>query len=692
MGAVGAAILLLAACFGSLWLARAGGLLGAPTPTPSATPRAGATPTPDFRATLVAEDMATQVAYNAALATRGVADPFAPTATPTPLLLPTVIVVEPEVAPDSGQPQSPLAPEPPAADTPTLAPAGGEMPTPVAATDTPSPVPPAAVTEAVTATVAAAVTAAVTEAVAEAPPTATPTPTVTPTPFIQIPTPPGPPTPTPPGMQPLPTVQFPTSQLAAQVRATAPAELYFGPSTVFTRLVDGPAGSSITLYGRDGTGEWLFMCCPPNSTDGGGAWVRSAAVRPTGNPTPPGMPATVSPDDTGRLPERQPPAAITPLPTPQPIPANDFPAFRRDRTLQGRVSFLPRPGAQAGWPPSANSLAGQRFTTGVVVFGENVVAASADNHIYSIDRSSGNQRWKYDVQETVTTAPVVEGGWLYFVAPSGKLFELDSQGNASATSQALTLQGQPYDGLVGWGNRLFLTASIDGSDHLYMVDRVNKRLAVNYEPQDVIFPHAPAVGNQLVYVAGSAVLALDAFSNPTGQGAPGEAKVVWRHDAESTIPFTTAPVYSFPGVRALAELYVGDAQGRVWAFDANTGDLLAVSPGNGQPAMMLAVNSRYVFAAGGGAVRALPRDNIAQVPVWIELFGGDVLNSLLADENYVLASANNGTVQLYDAAFGTTAAGNVNTVPMAGPPAVSDGWLFVAGTDNRMVSVRGGSP
>jgi outer membrane protein assembly factor BamB len=646
---------------------------------------------PDVRATLVAEDMATQVAYSTALATRGIADPFAQTATPIPALPPippTVVILEPTAGPGIGQPESPLAPQPPPTDTlatpvPVPPPAGdAPPPTPVVA-EPPSPTPVAVPTDTPipTATVAAA------EAQPTATFTATPTPSVTPTFIVPLPTGPVPPTPTSPGAQPSPTVQFPALQLAAQVRAT-PAELYFGPSTVFTRLVDGPPGSNITLYGRDGTGEWLFMCCPPNSTDGGGAWVRSAAVRPTGNPTPPGMPTTVSPNDVGRLPERQPPAALTPLPTPQPIPASDFPVFRRDRTLQGRVGQLPRPPLALAWPPGGNPQT-PGFTSGVVVFGDNVVAAGSDNHIYSLHRDSGSQRWRYNVGETVTTEPAMEGGWLYFVTSSGRLYELDSEGNASAAPWPLGVEGQPYDGIVGWGNRLFLTAGVSGRDHLYMVDRINERVAVNYAPEGIVFPHAPAVGNQLVYVAGSALLALDAFSNPAGTSTAGEAKLIWRYDPDSTTPFTTSPVYSFPGVRALAELYVGDAQGRVWAFDANTGEVLAVSqPTPGQPVTMLAVNSRYVFAAGGGVVRALPRDNLVQTPWWVQPFGGDVVNSLLADESSVLASANSGVVQLYDASLGTVTAGNVNTTIMAGPPAVSGGWLFVAGTNGTMFGLR----
>ena len=102
------------------------------------------------------------------------------------------------------------------------------------------------------------------------------------------------------------------------------------------KAVGSPRSYSAPTYYAVHAYRWV-------AADGSGAWVRSAAVRPVGNPTPAGMPTTVSPNDTGRLPERQPPAAITPLPTPQPIPANDFPVFRRDRTLQGRVGQLPRP-------------------------------------------------------------------------------------------------------------------------------------------------------------------------------------------------------------------------------------------------------------------------------------------------------------------------------------------------------------
>jgi len=53
----------LSALIGVIWF---GGerLLFPPTPTPTATQSVGLAPTADFRATLIAEDVATQVAYN----------------------------------------------------------------------------------------------------------------------------------------------------------------------------------------------------------------------------------------------------------------------------------------------------------------------------------------------------------------------------------------------------------------------------------------------------------------------------------------------------------------------------------------------------------------------------------------------------------------------------------------------------
>lgn len=682
MAAVGAGIaLLLAACLGSVWLARAGGVIGRPTPTLTATPRPVGTPTADRRATTVAEDAATQAAYLAALATRGIEDPFRPTDTPVAVLLPVVVALEPTPTFVPEQPQSPLepAPELPAESTATETPYSAESP--LAPPDaTPTPVPVADGDLAAAATPTAPVDGG--EPLAGEPPTPSPTFTVapipSPTPAFDVPTP------TPPGAAPAPTFAFTTASLSGVVVGSA-AEWYVGPSSVFTNTGQSAAGTALTLFNRDETGEWLYAA-PTGGTPG---WVRSASVRAVNNPAPQGMPTTESPNDVRRLSFGQPPPATTPLPTPMAPGPADFPVFRHDRSMQARVGQLPRPVLQLAWPASGSPQT-SGFTSGVVVFGDNVVAASSDNHIYSHSRESGSQRWRYDVREAVTAAPGVEGGMVYVVTPSGLLYAFNDLGGAAPSPWPLQLTGRPYGGVVGWGNRLFITTQ-DTQDHLIMVDRINGRIAINYTAANTTFPHAPAVGNQLVYIAGSALLALDAYSNPAAAPPSGEARVVWRRDADTGYSFTTSPVYSYPGVRALAELYVGDNQGRVLGFDANTGEPLpqGVSPVTGQPVTALAVNSRTVFVASSGLVRAFARENLTQ-ELWRQPFGGSGSGSLITDETRVMAAATNGAVQIYDASFGATLAGNVQTTEMAGPVAVSGDWLYVAGRNGTLFGLRGG--
>jgi hypothetical protein len=63
------ALFILIGAAGMLWGLQSGALSG-PTPTPTATPRPAPTATADFRATLISEDMLTQVAYSVVLATK----------------------------------------------------------------------------------------------------------------------------------------------------------------------------------------------------------------------------------------------------------------------------------------------------------------------------------------------------------------------------------------------------------------------------------------------------------------------------------------------------------------------------------------------------------------------------------------------------------------------------------------------
>jgi outer membrane protein assembly factor BamB len=147
------------------------------------------------------------------------------------------------------------------------------------------------------------------------------------------------------------------------------------------------------------------------------------------------------------------------------------------------------------------------------------------------------------------------------------------------------------------------------------------------------------------------------------------------------------PVYAWPGVVKLAELYVADNNGTVHAIDANTGvRFWTHSPG--WPVTALAVNDGSVILAGSnGVMRAISRrDGSAQ---WTQTIGGPVMGGPIVTNTRVLVVTQNGGIFLLDAANGSVldATQNVQT-QVPGGPAVS-GLQVLVPASNSVYAFRG---
>lgn len=644
-----------------MWLGAQHGLGLLPTPTATATVAAVApTATPDMRATHIAQDMLTQVAFSAtslaiASALTGM--------TPNPSAL-----LENDLLPAGVTATSTV-------ETPTLSvpPQGTQGPDSMATAPAIDP---------------ATATALFIPNVASPP---TPTPFVAPTSLavatLPLPAPvpaiPATETPTPPVMAPPPPTAPPTSPAVqvGEMQATSRAvntTVFIGPSTYYTATGMLTPNSVVRLRGRTTSGDWLLGCC---INDNQTYWVRPAYVTIAGNPNPPGFPANVdtsqpqwNPNNPRWLPVFPPDSLLIPRPTPTLPPLGDYPLARYDRGNTGRVPAFPRPPLQSSW--GGLSQAAQEFVSPLAVLGPNVVASSQDGQIYSINRDSGTQRWRFNLGTTTNVAPAGQDNLLYIPYSGNKMVILQDAGDRANVISTVDLPGAASTSPTFLNDVIFLGVGDGDTSQLIAMRRENPAdRRVFDEPTSRLLQ--PAIGQETLYVPANRLWALDT-------NLWRETELLWTQSDLSNL--TAAPVYVTPGVIRNSEIYAADQSGNIYALDANTGERIWVHP-FGTPATSLAANDGYLYAAGGGMLRALSR--LSGQAVWSQQTGGALTGGPWVTDDRILVALQGGAIFIYDALTGTVIDSSaVLPGPINVAPAVSQEWLF-APSGNTIFGYRG---
>ena len=631
----------LSGLIGVIWF---GGerLLFPPTPTPTATQSIGLAPTADFRATLIAEDVATQVAYNTLAAELG----LSPLATPTKLPA-TIPVLAPEAT--SGGEATPITVVTPAPDAGSggtvntvsipVAPNGGSIlptPTPVVFSEVPTPLP------SDTPTLLPAVLPS------ETPTLAPPTPTFTPTPTFFVP-----------------------SQKAIIVVNPA-ATLRAGPSNLYGATDTLPNGAPVTLIGRDETGEWLYVCCAANTTTL--RWVRQAYAPPKDNQLQPGAPPGSNPNDVRWLKVEVAPPTTVPILTPTVIPDNSFPHFRRDRSNTGRVPKLPTWPLTPVWPnPNRPDRA---MVSAIMVANDKVLVGNADNHLYALGMGEGNQQWRYDVRAPLLFGPVVQDNYIYFIDNQQRTWALQDLGNQAGFVWQKAILTTPLTTFYLNNNRLFVMGQDGtGTRFLYGIDRSTGDINGTYQGGSQMAPYM-AIGNQLLYISDPGLKALDV----------NDLSRIWQRDDIQNL--VTPPVYVLNGPNLLAELYVVDNSNRLHALNASTGQTIWVTV-IGREVSGLAVGDSAVFVTGDNYLRAIPRQG-GNPTLWEVPTAGRVVGGPLVDSTQVLLVSAAGMIQGFS--ISGQPLGNQpvpNGASVIGAPAVAGPYLFIPVNGPIIYAFRG---
>lgn len=642
----------LSGLIGVIWF---GGerLLFPPTPTATATTGAALAPTADFRATLIAEDVATQEAYSTLAAALGLSPLVAPTQRGEAV---ATMVVSITVIP-YGESATPATAFPSTANN------GGSdslvtisLPMVANASILPTPTPTAIVFSDL--------------------PTETPLPIPTDTPII-------PPTDTPtlvpstPTFTPTPTY-FVLSQRAVIV-ATPVATLRTGPSNLYGATDTLPGGTIVNLIGRDETGEWVLLCCVNNAP----RWLRQVYAPPKENTPQPGAPLGSNADDIRWLKVEVAPPTTVPILTPTPIPDSSFPQFRRERGNSGRLPKLPVWPLTPAWtnPNRANGV----ITAPIVAANNKVFMSSTDNRLYALDAATGNQQWHMDVGAQIQFSPVVQDNYIYFVDTQKRIsavqFDVQNQANQYQLLWQKSLPGDALTSLYLADKWLFVIYR-DGSglDHLYAVDRTTNdpNATRTYNAASKMAP-VMAIGNQLIYVSDPDLRALDI----------NDFSVIWTRDDIENLQ--APPVFMLNGPNALAELYVVDnsASGiRLHALNANTGRAIWTT-GINRDVSGLAVGDSAVYVTGEGYLLAIARQAGNATLLNISL-SGRAMGGPFVDGSQVLLVTNGGNLQVINL-NGQITGGQLltNGLQAIGAPVVVAPYLYIPTNDTVVAAFKG---
>jgi outer membrane protein assembly factor BamB len=664
------------------WVARNPVAFG-PTPTPTRTPGAMPTQTLDFRATRILEDMLTQVAYLSGEATRNAA------------IQSGIPLPDASSSPPASLPPDASATVSNSVLLPSIQSGISPLPTPIDA----GPIDAGPVDVGIdTASVSGEPTASVVMPLVQGeqpsspllPPEVGVTPIETPTaiaPALTTETPTLPPSATPPSTATLPpTPAYSVNSLNAVVNSGG-VQLRAGPGNSYAQTGTIAEQQSVQLIGRDATGEWVKVCCVNNIP----YWARSNYLRIKDNILQPGAPAGANANDVRWL-SFQIASMPQPAPTPTATPITEafYPQALHDRSNTNLIARAPAAIATLFAPPGAR--AGGGYTSPVLVSDTAIYVASSDGNIYSFDKFQYNQRWRHYVGESVSVAMALQEQILYAATQNGLVYAIQDQGSGAEplrlwqTSITMT----PYGGIKLVGNKLLLlgrqfSGGVLINSTLFQLDRYSGAKLRSF-PVDANPLFMPTLGNLLIYIGGGSsdgllwALDIDDFVPPWS---------LPRDDIKDLAKITASPLYVSPGTRALAELYIWDNNGRLWALDANNGNVLWKSePPTPMDGVTLSLANNAVIVAGNGALRAINRSDGRQLwsPIQVD---GAIPGGAISDGTRAIFVTSNGLIISFDVASGVQVPYTQGRAPASAAPALSGQTLYIPSADGSLFVAQG---
>jgi outer membrane protein assembly factor BamB len=124
-----------------------------------------------------------------------------------------------------------------------------------------------------------------------------------------------------------------------------------------------------------------------------------------------------------------------------------------------RMYCLERSSGNQVWRYPAGEPLQANFVTGAVVSGDLMIAAADDKSVYAVNAKTGEKVWQYVAADSVFTRPVVAGNVVVFGTASNQLIAVNAANGQPVWSEPYRPTGNIYDSMVAWQNSvIFLTS------------------------------------------------------------------------------------------------------------------------------------------------------------------------------------------------------------------------------------------
>jgi len=251
--------------------------------------------------------------------------------------------------------------------------------------------------------------------------------------------------------------------------------------------------------------------------------------------------------------------------------------------------------------------------------------------LYGLAADDGSSLWsqQFIVDSAITCTPVALNGVVYFATNDGRLYAVDRVDGSAVWSQPVDVGGPVYSTLEA-GNGTIYCTTLDG--RVVGVDESASQ-TMSFDTGTELQASSPVFSNGTVFVAGDVVYALD--TNGT---------VIWRSDQSSSAGYG-GTVGSSPVVdTSRSNIYVGSADGSVYAFDTANGTLSwETSIGNAVPSTPAidGGGDQVVAATRGGDLVVLDLTNNGSEVDRVAI-GSGTLSSPTADNGEVFIGTQGG--------------------------------------------------
>ena len=177
-----------------------------------------------------------------------------------------------------------------------------------------------------------------------------------------------------------------------------------------------------------------------------------------------------------------------------------------------RMYCLERESGNLAWRYPSGVPLEANFTTGAVLAGDLLIAATDDKAVYAINKNTGEMVWQYFANSGVFSQPIVAGNVVVLPLASNQLIAISLDSGQEVWDGPLSSQAGIYSAFASWHNYIFFLTS-DGM--LNSLDVTTKRSGWNRSRRfGSVSPLAgmAVFGDVLYITSGSYVTAVQAAS------------------------------------------------------------------------------------------------------------------------------------------------------------------------------------